>query len=81
VKVLWGKPVLWRVAATESHDVESLLNAILSEEAKWTPPGEEAVFAWVFGPEGDVLWGTACGPGWFGPEFEEALRLCHVERR
>jgi hypothetical protein len=81
VKVLWGRPVLWRVAATAPQDVQSLLNAVLAPEAVWTPPGEEVVFIWALGADGNVVWGAACGPGWFGPGFEDALRGCRVERR
>lgn len=81
VRVLWGSPVLWRVEATAAEDIQSLRSAVLSEEATWMPPGEEVVFIWALGANREVLWGTACGPGWFGPAFEETLRGCRVERR
>lgn len=81
IKVLWGRPVLWRTNVTDADDVATLVDAIMSDAAQWKAPGEELVYIWALGAEREVLWGTACGPGWFGPEFEEALRNCRVERR
>lgn len=80
VRVLWGRPVLWRLLAREEADLAALREAILSPQATWDPPGEEVVFLWMRDPEGAVVWGCACGPGWFGPAFEEALRSARVER-
>lgn len=81
IKVLWGRPVLWRTEVTDTSDVAALVQAILSDTAVWAAPAEELVYIWALGAEREVLWGTACGPGWFGPEFEETLRNCRVERR
>ena len=80
VKVLWGRPVLWRLRAREPEDVRGLMNAILAPGAAWDAPGEEVVFLWVTDGAGAALWGCACGPGWFGPGFEEAVRAARVER-
>lgn len=80
VRVLWGRPVLWRVAAEAPADVAALLNAILSPGARWDPPGEEVHFVWARDGAGAAVWGTACGAGWFGPTFQEALRSAQVER-
>ncbi|HEY3265810.1 MAG TPA: helix-turn-helix domain-containing protein [Armatimonadota bacterium] len=81
IKVLWGKPVLWRVAVEELDDVARLVSAVLSPTAQWVPPGEEVVFVWAFDAMGSVLWGAACGPGWFGADFEAELSACRVTRR
>ena len=81
IKVLWGRPVLWRTEVTDAADVSALVEAILSDIAAWVAPGAELVYIWALGQEREVLWGTACGPGWFGPAFEETLRNCRVERR
>ena len=80
VKLLWGRPVLWRLVAREPRDIAALLDAMLSPAAAWDPPGEEVVFLWARDSVGEVLWGVACGPGWFGAPFEEALRAARVER-
>jgi excisionase family DNA binding protein len=80
VKLLWGRPVLWRLIAREPADVSTLLDAILSPAAAWDVPGEEVVFLWLRDAAGEMLWGCACGPHWFGPAFEDALRIVHVER-
>lgn len=81
VRLLWGKPVLWRVVAEEPADVSALLEAILSPEAAWDPPAGEVVFLWARDAGREVVWGTACGPAWFGAPFQEALRQARVERR
>lgn len=81
VRVLWGRPVLWRTETQDPGDVNSLLEALLSQEAAWDPPGEEVVYVYALSPSGEVLWGTACGPGWFGPAFRDRLREARVERR
>jgi excisionase family DNA binding protein len=80
VKLLWGRPVLWRLIAREPADVATLMDAILAPTAAWDAPGEEVVFLWLRDAAGEVLWGCACGPHWFGAAFEDALRIVHVER-
>jgi excisionase family DNA binding protein len=80
VKLLWGRPVLWRLIAREPADVATLMDAILAPTAAWDAPGEEVVFLWLRDAVGEVLWGCACGPHWFGAAFEDALRVVHVER-
>lgn len=81
VRVLWGRPVLWRTEARERADVDALLDAILSTDASWDPPGEEVVYLYAVSANGEALWGTACGSEWFGPAFVERLREARVERR
>ena len=81
VKVLWGKPVLWRVVAEQPGDVTALVEAVLSPEAAWDPPAAEVVFLWARDAVGDVVWGVACGADWFGTPFQDALRQARVERR
>lgn len=79
-RLLWGRPVLWRMAARDAADVSALIDAVLSSSAEWDPPAGECLLVVARNADGDVLWGTACGPGWFGPRFVEALRGSRVER-
>lgn len=80
VRVLWGRPVLWRLLAREEADRAALRGAILSADAAWDAPGEEVVFIFMRDSDGAVIWGCACGPRWFGPPFEDALRSARVDR-
>jgi excisionase family DNA binding protein len=77
---IWGRPVLWRTVARGRTDVAALLDAILAPGAEWDPPAAPTCFVFVRDASGGTLWGTACGPRWFGPAFEQALRRARVER-
>jgi excisionase family DNA binding protein len=72
--------MLWRTAARNPADIAALIGAVLSDTAQWDPPANECLFVFARDATGGVLWGAACGPGWFGPAFIEALRRARVER-